>query len=90
MRNRDMPSKPCHEDKSRANMFSVGGDEKPSLCAPKPLGFIGLTKLEYAAIELFGAIIIGNDADDCATGIGAAKDAIAAANALFDELEKSE
>lgn len=86
-----MPSKPCHEDKSRANMFSVGGDEKPSLCAPKPLGFIGLTKLESAAIAAMQGLLVnaGRNGLEIQGGLLAAE-AVNQANALFDELEKSE
>jgi len=47
----------------------------------------GLTKREHFALEIFKAIIIGNNADDTALGKGAALDAIESANILLKELD---
>ena len=48
----------------------------------------GLTKREHFAGLAMQAVIIGNNADVCVFGAGAAKDALLAADALLAELDK--
>lgn len=50
----------------------------------------GLTKREHFALEIFKAIIIGNNADDSALGEGAAIDSIESANILLVALESKQ
>lgn len=48
----------------------------------------GMTLRDYFAAKAIQAIIIGNSADECVMGIGAAKDAYAVADAMLAAREE--
>ena len=48
----------------------------------------GMTLRDYFAAKALQAIIIGNCADECAMGIGAARDAYAVADAMLAAREE--
>lgn len=50
---------------------------------------LGMTLRDYFAAKAMQAIIIGNDADECALGLGAAKDAYAMADRMLAARENT-
>lgn len=68
-----------------------GGQAFPRSGFSGPGGFgkpdYGMTLRDYFAAKAMQAIIIGNDADECALGLGAAKDAYAMADHMLAQRE---
>lgn len=57
--------------------------------AGMPVAMSQLNLRDYFAAKAMQAIIIGNGADECALGIGAAKDAYAMADAMLAAREQT-
>lgn len=66
-----------------------GGPAYPIPGLQNDADFNGMTLRDYFAAKAMQAIIIGNGADECALGLGAAKDAYAMADAMLAARERT-